>query len=58
MVQRIMEVVAEYEGSLLKMQSLPRFPYERRMLPKDGATNRDIPHVTFRSPGTCDSISQ
>jgi hypothetical protein len=39
MVQRVMEVVAEYGGSLLKMQSLPSFPYGRRMLPKDGAPN-------------------
>ena len=29
-----------YEGRLLKKQTLPRFPYRRRMLPKDGAPNR------------------
>ena len=40
MVQRITEVVAEYEDRLRMMQSLPRFSYGRGMLRKDGAPNR------------------
>jgi hypothetical protein len=35
-----MEVAADYEDRLRKMQSLPRFSYGRGMARKDGAPNR------------------
>jgi len=40
MVQRMKQVVAEYEDRLRKTQSLPRFSYGRGMVRRDGGTNR------------------
>ena len=39
-VQRMQQVVAQYEDRLRKTQSLPKFSYGRGMLRKDGAPNR------------------
>ena len=47
MVQRMKQVVAEYEDRLRKIQSLPRFSYGRGMLRKDGAPSRLLPFVQF-----------
>ena len=40
MVQRLKEVVAEYEERLQKMPSVPRFSYGRGLLRIDGAPNK------------------
>ena len=42
MVEHILQVVTEYEGSLRGMQYVPRFSYGRRMLRDDGVPNRSI----------------
>jgi hypothetical protein len=40
MVQRVKEMVAEYEDRLRKMQPVPRLSYGRWLKRKDGAPNR------------------
>ena len=40
MVQRLQEIVSEYDDRLRKMQLVPRFSYGRGLLRKDGAPNR------------------
>ena len=40
MVQRMKEIVSDYEDRLWKMQLVPRFSYGRGLLQKDGAPNR------------------
>jgi hypothetical protein len=41
-MERIMQVVTEYEGCLRKMQWVPRFSYGRCLLRKDGAPNKNF----------------
>ena len=40
MVQRLQEIVSEYDDRMRKMQLVPRFSYRRGLLRKDGAPNR------------------
>ena len=39
MVQRLQEVVAEYDDRMRKMDLVPRFSYDRGLMRKDGAPN-------------------
>jgi hypothetical protein len=46
-MERIMQVVSEYERRLRKMQWVPRFFYGRGMLRKDGAPNKKFLSISF-----------
>jgi len=48
MVQRVQEVVAEYDDCMRKMDLVPRFSYDRGLMRKDGAPNRMFLTFLFR----------
>ena len=58
MVQRIVEIMANYENRLREMQSVPRLSYGRRLLCTDGAPNRMFFTCLFLSPRTGNSVSK
>ena len=48
MVQRVQEVVAEYDDRMRKMDLVPMFSYDRGLMRKDGAPNRMFLTFLFR----------
>ena len=51
MVEKLCEVVSEYEKRLQAMPFVPRASYGRRMLREDGGPNRDFLTYLFCDPG-------